>query len=106
MKKMVDALSSTRTQQAVQSQLKQLQQSFIIQWLGMIELAKSSVNIADTVSIQSFLDELQAKYGKLEQLEDDIIKSDDDRFAMVLEACDTKPNNKQFALAQYIVGKL
>jgi len=70
-----------------------------VQWPEILQTAKSTVNIADVASIQLFLDELQAKYGELEELSEDITKSDDDRFAMILDSIDIKPNNKQFALA-------
>jgi hypothetical protein len=45
------------------------------------------------------LDELQAKYGILNDLKDDVTQSEDERFIMIMDSADMKPNNKQFALA-------
>lgn len=74
--------------------------------MELLEAAKTTVNIADVVSIQVFLDELQAKYGNLTELKEDITQSEDSMFGTILDSIDIKPNNMQFALAQYCVANL
>lgn len=61
--------------------------------MEILEAANTTVNIADAVSIQAFLDELQAKYGPLTDLKDDITQSDDSMFGTILDSIDIKPNN-------------
>jgi hypothetical protein len=40
--------------------------------MGILEAAKTTVNIVDAVSIEKSLEELQAEYGELTVLKDDI----------------------------------
>jgi hypothetical protein len=65
-------LSSAKSQETVKKQQAQLEQRFIAQWLDILEAAKTTINVADAISIQHFLDELQVKYGALTELKDDI----------------------------------
>lgn len=74
--------------------------------MEILEAAKTTVNIADAVSIQASLDELQAVYGELTELKEDITQSEDSMFGTILDSIDVKPNYKQFALAQFIVDNL
>ncbi|CDW79640.1 UNKNOWN [Stylonychia lemnae] len=99
-------ISDTKNKELIKKQQVHLEQSFIAQWLEILEAEKTTVNIADVISIQHFLNELQQKYRILTYLQDDITQIDDDRFTMILDSIDIKPNSKQFALAQYCVAKL
>jgi hypothetical protein len=78
------------------------------QWQGHIEAKKACSNVADTTSVQSFLAALVKAYGPVAQaLSMDLLASEDARFSHCMHhAQSSRPNNKQFALAQYCVANL
>ncbi|CDW85309.1 UNKNOWN [Stylonychia lemnae] len=103
---LINLMTSKMSQESIKKTQAQLKQSFIYQWVEILEAIKTTFNFVDAVFIQHFQDELQAKYDQLTDLKDDITLSDDDIFNMILENIDIKSNNKQFTLAQYCVAKL
>lgn len=58
-------------------------------------------------SIQKFLDSLIEVYGSdIGSLSKDLTSSKDEMFSILLHEVSNQPNSRQFALAQYCIGKL
>ena len=70
-------------------------------WIEFIELQKTGSKVLDADSIQSFLIDLGALYGEVDQkIRKDLTKSVDKRFGLLIHL--TKPfgpNSRQFAMA-------
>lgn len=80
--------------------------SHICEWVALIKENQMGINLLDAATIQSFLDELIGIYGESKQLEKDLTTCDDPMYEMLVHQAEHKPNNRQFALAQYCIGKL
>ena len=100
----IESMTSNTYAAVVESLKETLINTPVSQWKELIESTATVANVTDAESIQVFLDELQQRYGELKYLKEDITKSEDERFGLILDACDIKPNNKQFALSQFGIG--
>ena len=98
------SMSNNNNIAVVESLQETLTNTPVAQWKELIEYTATVANVTDAESIQVFLDELQQRYGELKHLKEDITQSEDERFALILDACEIKPNHKQFALSQFAVG--
>lgn len=100
----IASMISNKNAAEVESLQETLTNTPVAQWKELIESTATISNVTDAESIQVFLDELQQRCGEIKYLKEDITKSEDESFALILDACTVKPNNKQFALSQYGIG--
>jgi hypothetical protein len=66
-------------------------------WIELIEFKRAELKVANTDSIQSFIDELTEAYGEVAtpELSADLTKSDDQRFSVFVHLTQQlKANNK------------
>jgi hypothetical protein len=107
--KLISCVRANINQPTINAHREQLVDTPLAGWIEFIEYNKAQLNVMDAVSIQSFIDELVAAYGKIDpKLGSDLTQSKlDDRFRLLVRLTGKlKPNNRQFAMAQYCIGKM
>lgn len=105
-KQLMFTVQSSSKEAAVEKLGDKLGDIPISQWKHKIEEQEIAVNVANSSSIQQFLEELEEKYGEIKHLNRDLTSDVDIRFEIIMSEFENKPNCRQFALAQYCIGKL
>lgn len=84
-----------------------LNEAFLAEWERMILEADKEAGIANANSIQAAIDELVRQYGAVPSyIAKDLTKDPNCILGPVLDSFESRPNNKQFACAQYSIGSL